>query len=67
MASGYMEMEDEVFGFDGTRFEQLFVAQVLIKEALDKIKLKYMTPEEKEIWEAQERERLEAEKTKEET
>lgn len=53
MASGYTEMENEVYGFDGTRFMQLFIAQAEVKKWLDKVKSKYMTPEEKQIWKAQ--------------
>jgi hypothetical protein len=48
---GYTEMDDDQYGFDGTRFKQLFIAQGLIRRALDLTKLKYMTPEEKARWE----------------
>ena len=44
-------MDDDQYGFDGTRFKQLFIAQGLIRRALDLTKLKYMTPEEKARWE----------------
>lgn len=57
---GYTEMDDEVYGFDGTRFKQLFIAQGMIRRALDLIRVKYMSPEEKQRFEALERQRLEA-------
>jgi hypothetical protein len=58
-AMGWIEVDDEHYIFVGDFFNVLLVGQGLTEHELNKLKLKYMTPEERKKHEAIEQKRLE--------
>ena len=60
LALGYIDMDDEHYAFVGDYFTVLLMGQGITEHALNKVKAKNMTPEERKRYEFTEQKRLES-------